>query len=472
MSACGPSQRSLIGNAVSDPSHQRYGKHLTADEVHDLVKPAAETSDAVHEWLADNGILASDCSYTPAKDWIKVKLPVAKVEELLDTTYHSYINEDGVVAVRTPEWSVPLHLHEHIATIQPTNSFFGPKKQSAIRKRNNEAIAELGDVAPYLPPPPGASTVAEVCNTTWVTPTCLRTLYGVANYTVQSADKNTMALNDFLDELNLRSDTRLYLQRFRPEALGAENEFTQISIAGGTTQQTPLNETQLEARTGIEGNLDDQTMIGVAWPTPLTIYSTGGSPEFIPDTNTPTDTNEPYLVWLDYILSLPDPLPSVVSTSYDDDEQTVPKDYAIQVCNALAQLGARGTSVLFSSGDDGVGAQDTCYTNDGRNASTFLPLFPSTCPYVTSVGGTYKFNPEVPVFSNRSGNLYTGGGGFSYYFDRPDYQSDAVSAYVSDTVGDEYSGLFNPNGRGYPDLSGQSLNFTYATVIVDYKRRC
>lgn len=27
--------------------------------------------------------------------------------------------------------------------------------------------------------------------------------------------------------------------------------------------------------------------------------------------------------------------------------QTVPKDYAIEVCNLFAQLGSRGTSILF-----------------------------------------------------------------------------------------------------------------------------
>lgn len=41
--------------------------------------------------------------------------------------------------------------------------------------------------------------------------------------------------------------------------------------------------------------------------------------------------------------------PQVVSTSYEDDEQTVPKDYAVRVCNMFAELGARGVSVSFSS---------------------------------------------------------------------------------------------------------------------------
>ena len=77
-------------------------------------------------------------------------------------------------------------------------------------------------------------------------------------------------------------------------------------------------------------------------------------------------------------------------------------------------LGARGTSILFASGDGGVcGVQS-------QSGTRFIPTFPSTCPYVTSVGGTVG-TPETGVnFS---------GGGFSNYFSNPSYQTPAVSAY-------------------------------------------
>lgn len=47
--------------------------------------------------------------------------------------------------------------------------------------------------------------------------------------------------------------------------------------------------------------------------------------------------------------------------------------------------GARGVSLLFSSGDYGVGdgnpdpAKQECFTNDGHNKTRFIPVFPSTC---------------------------------------------------------------------------------------------
>lgn len=59
----------------------------------------------------------------------------------------------------------------------------------------------------------------------------------------------------------------------------------------------------------------------------ITYYSTGGSPPFVPDSETPTNTNEPYLDWLDFILNQTT-VPQTFSTSYGDDEQTVPLDFA------------------------------------------------------------------------------------------------------------------------------------------------
>ena len=46
--------------------------------------------------------------------------------------------------------------------------------------------------------------------------------------------------------------------------------------------------------------------------------------------------------------------------------------------------GARGVSLMFSSGDGGVGDGDSnpvtqqCFTNDGRNKTKFMPGFPAS----------------------------------------------------------------------------------------------
>ena len=71
-------------------------------------------------------------------------------------------------------------------------------------------------------------------------------------------------------------------------------------------------------------------------------------------------------------------IPQTISISYADDEQTVPLDYAMTVCNLFAQLGTMGTGVLFASGDFGVGI-GSCLSNDGSDRLQFLPMFPASC---------------------------------------------------------------------------------------------
>lgn len=171
-------------------------------------------------------------------------------------------------------------------------------------------------------------------------------------------------------------------------------------------------------------------------------------------------TNEPYLEFLTYILSLRDHhLPQTLTTSYGEEEQSVPPEYARKVCNMFMQLGARGVSVLFSSGDSGPGV--SCRSNADNSSSaaaiTFLPTFPAGCPYVTAVGATAASGPERGApFSS---------GGFSTYHPRPAWQDGAVQGYLS-SIGGTYRGYFNPLGRGIPDVAAQGQGF----AVVDKGR--
>lgn len=160
----------------------------------------------------------------------------------------------------------------------------------------------------------------------------------------------------------------------------------------------------------------------------------------IPDLDQPLlpGSNEPYLEFLEHLLQLDDAdLPHTITSSYGENEQEIPVGYAQITCNMLAQLGARGVSVLVSSGDAGVG--QACQANDGSRATRFNPIFPASCPYVTSVGGTVHIHPEHAIeFSS---------GGFSEVFPRPTYQDRAVPRYL-DRLGNTWPGLYNSAGRG------------------------
>lgn len=181
-------------------------------------------------------------------------------------------------------------------------------------------------------------------------------------------------------------------------------------------------------------------------------YNTPGRGLLVPDLDQPTqadNTNEPYLEYLTYLLSLPNKdLPHTITTSYGEDEQSIPKSYALKVCDMFGSLSAKGVSFVFSSGDTGVGS--ACQTNDGLNTTRFLPMFPATCPYVTSVGATRFINPESALFFSS--------GGFSDLFPRPAWQNTAVSSYLAQ-LGSKWQGLYNPEGRGFPDVAAQGRRF-------------
>ncbi|EUC41060.1 hypothetical protein COCMIDRAFT_107145 [Bipolaris oryzae ATCC 44560] len=443
---------------VSDPDHARYGHHLSADEVDKLVAPSSETYDLVHEWLRENGVSTDNMAYSSAKDWIIVHVPIEMAESLLDTEYHTYKHKDGSLVARTTSWSLPRHLHDHIDTVQPTTSFF--------RGAANEAtyINEVAEVPESYKTPSDAS-ISAVCNVTSVTPECFQTLYKTKWYQTKASDKNSVGFTNYLGEIPIRPDTKLFLEKYQPKAVSQAYGFKAITIDNGPAQDGPLTANQSASGISREANLDVQAIAGISYKTPITSFSTGGSPPFNPDINTPTNTNEPYLVWVNWLLNQRS-IPRIISTSYGDDEQTIPRSYAERVCRQFAQVGARGTTLFFSSGDHGVGGTNTCFTNDGKNTAQFLPSFPASCPYVTAVGATMNFEPEESAYRpsrNTSAgfrDLYSSGAGFSNYFARPSYQDGVVSKYVKG-LGNTYEGLYNKTGRGYPDLSAQGLYFAY-----------
>ncbi|KAL8899264.1 MAG: hypothetical protein Q9207_006285 [Kuettlingeria erythrocarpa] len=257
--------------------------------------------------------------------------------------------------------------------------------------------------------------------------------------------RNKIGVCGYLEEYAKFDDFSQFTAKYAPYA--AQENFTYVLINGGLSTQEDTEQDSVEA------NLDVQYAYPLSYPTPGYYYSTGGRGLLIPDLDQPTQAdnqNEPYLDFLHYILSLPDSdLPTTLTTSYGEDEQSVPEPYTNMTCSLFAQLGARGVSVLFSSGDTGPGS--ACQSNDGKNTTRLLPIFPAACPYVTSVGGTYHVQPEIAIgFSS---------GGFSDRFPRPAYQDAAVTTYLN-SIGDTFKGLYNPNGRGFPDVAAQGYNFT------------
>jgi tripeptidyl-peptidase-1 len=107
----------------------------------------------------------------------------------------------------------------------------------------------------------------------------------------------------------------------------------------------------------VEANLDIQYTAGMLPPEiSTTYYSTPGRGPLVPDLDQPdpaSNQNEPYLDYFTYLVGLDDSeLPQVLTTSYGEDEQSVPAEYAKKVCDMIGQLGTRGVSVIFCKSAD------------------------------------------------------------------------------------------------------------------------
>ena len=430
--------------AVSDPDSADYGNYLELEDMDTIFKPTSKTEGKVASWLKQSGArnLQSDGSM------FTFYTTVHEANAMLDTEFKYYTNGDET-KLRTTRYSVPDSLVDAIDLVNPTTYFTG-------------GSTNYLDVAKSLNQAPSATAPSKSCETTHsfqgqngpiklglITPECVRELYSIGNYKPDPKAGSTIAFGSFLNESASYSD----LAKFEKNLNIPSHNFTILQlIRGGVNDQNPITESDGEA------NLDVENIAGVVGDLPIGEYITGGiAGPFHPDLLSPnksTEQNEPYFVYYQYLLSQPSSkLPWVISNSYGDHENTVPIKYAQRICSQIGMLGMRGRTILHSTGDEGVGA--VCRANTGSKKPQFTPQFPTTCPYVTSVGGTQFFSPEHAWNAS--------GGGFSNYFAMPSYQKAAVNTYLTKYITKSTKHYYSSNdyanfsGRGLPDISAHSL---------------
>ncbi|KAF8216791.1 family S53 protease [Mycena galopus ATCC 62051] len=397
---------------VSTPSSANYGIHLTRDEVNSYLAPSDEALAAVQSWLSFNNVTA--VSSGGAGDWLTATVPISKANTLLGANYETFQHvASGKSYPRTLSYTLPADVAAHIDDVHPSSTFNHPVSSRPVLSVP-QAKKKKGT----------SSSNADSCATT-VTPTCLQSLYGIPK-TPATQSSNSIAVAGFIDQFAQKSDLQSFLTQFRTD-LSSSTTFSTQTLDGGEN-------TQSAADAGTEANLDIQYTVGLATKVPIVFVSVG-------EDNQDGDLGG----FLDIVnfLSSENDIPQVMTTSYGDQESDISQALAFKLCNAYMGLGARGTSVLFASGDGGVEG------GSAQKCTVFQAAFPADCPYLTAVGSVHGTSPETASdFSS---------GGFSNYFGVADYQADAVAGYLK-ALGSTNKGLFNTSGRGYPDVSAQGEN--------------
>ncbi|KAH9059179.1 subtilisin-like protein [Lactarius vividus] len=414
---------------VSDPDHPRYRAYLSKEQVADLVAPHPDTLELINSWLDHLGVHPSSVSRTLGSWLTLTGVPVSRANDILGASYQLYNHlETNHTVLRTISYSIPAALHEHIHTIVPTTYFGSPPTEGRkLRMHPNSTVWARAEAGPE----DSVEVLSSRDLTGYVSPSYVRWLYNTLGYRPAAVDRNVIGIAGYDEQYPSPRDLGLFMTEFRTDGEDATISVVQVR-GGGNDPDTP----------GIEANLDTQYAVAMTYPTTSVFYSTGGALE----------TFDPFFNFVTYILTDETTIPRTITTSYGGPEYGFPFGYATTVCKLFAELGLRGVSVLFSSGDSGVGKGNCLFEVNGHASVRFIPEFPATCPYLTSVGGTTSNSPEVAASLS--------GGGFSNYFERPPYQANAVPPFLQ-TLGEKYQGYYQPGGRGVPDISAQALKVFY-----------
>ncbi len=212
---------------MSTPGHPSYGKHLSRLELRSYTAPTDEAVSSVVRWLGGSNIKP-----LVNNDWITFSTTVDKANELLNTTFAWYQYEKGGgPKLRTLDYSVPDELAKNIDLIQPTTRFgqLGAKKSTIFDMHILGPVEEEAKVASVE----ATGDVAADCNTSQITPACLKSLYNI-QYT-PTASGNLVAFASYLEEYARYSDLASFESRWMTSAVG--QNFSVELVNGGLNNQ-------------------------------------------------------------------------------------------------------------------------------------------------------------------------------------------------------------------------------------------
>ena len=420
---------------VSDPEHERFRKFLSNGEISQILNVSNLTRDRVVNFLGATSLDRS-IFVSPTGDIVKASIGCKRIEKLFNIEMHEYNHSlTGAIIIRSRNlYTVPAEIRPFVRHIAGINDFPMRRTLRAVGRRK-AAVSEITNMI--------LDNQWSDCNGSCkgnIVPSVLREQYGIPSQVIQ--EENILrARGNFAGRSKpARVDTGMAvaefssnwcqegLDRFKADC-GLETNLTVDNMVGSNSPGV------CRSRHGgyscAEAMLDITYIKALASNVRLTDIYQGGHfsiQEWAMELSKMSD----------------DELPLVHSISFGEDETELGSVGYMDACNVEFQkLGLRGVSLLFASGDQGV------WGRTGYNRKMFSPDFPSSSPYVTSIGGTTLATVGV-VGAERSWD--SSGGGFSNVFVQPPFQEKMVSAYLSSASLPDQK-YWNRTGRAYPDVS-------------------
>ena len=321
---------------VSDPKSLNYGKHMTKQEISHLTANP-EAHEAVAEYLLANG--ASVTSKTIVGEYIGASAPIETWEKVFSTEFFLYHQYGGNTTlnkiVRAESYSIPRSLEAHVDSVFNT--------------------VQMPPRAFYRAPSPIVRE--EAMN--YMTPAILRSFYNLG--TSQGSAQSSQAVYASIGQFYSPKD----LAQFQTTE-GLPNNPVAYSIGDHASDTICSNQPFNCA----EANLDVQYITSTSPVSPTTFWYTDA---------------DYFSTWLIKVAAATNP-PLVLSVSYGSEEVYTTAS-EMDAFNTIAiKLGALGITILVASGDDGAISTDA--RQEGQEGCFYSPDFPSSSPYVTSVGAT------------------------------------------------------------------------------------
>eukprot|EP01061_Rhynchopus_euleeides_P046077 TRINITY_DN85_c1_g1_i4.p1 TRINITY_DN85_c1_g1~~TRINITY_DN85_c1_g1_i4.p1 ORF type:complete len:558 (+),score=220.70 TRINITY_DN85_c1_g1_i4:76-1749(+) len=402
---------SALLQKVSDPQGEQYLDYPTYEQVGDMVRPPAENTAVVKAWLRRNGVM--HVTEHPHGDALHLEATAGQLEALAGGQFTTYVHESGMKVHRiTSGINVPSEVAAVIDTFSGFHGF--PLRPEAAKMPKAQPVG--------------------ACSGCVVTPPFLRNVYNVTAVP-KSGKTNIQAIGQYQGQYVSDSDLASFCTAYDPASGSCKID----KYVGKDDQKEP----------GIESMLDTEYIVPLGNSTTW-VYSYPNF-DFCNDliafgTNVTSETVYPYSISISYGSQKIDFCEASLITRFSQDIQ---------------KFGVMGITVMISSGDDGSGHS----TRQGTNAGKLSPSYPASIPYAVAVGSTYFVSGTSG--QEQATTQFGSGGGFSYDFDAPSYQTSQIATYLS-TVELPKTYAYAKTGRGSPDVSALGEAFTVRVSGSDY----
>lgn len=321
---------------ISNPASANFGQHLSREEVaHLTTNPLSR--DIIISFLKSNG--ATIVSETRYGEYITANAPIEVWERLFKTEFFSFhqtqrnghINE----IIRTERYYIPKDLDSHVESVFKTIEV--PDQPH-------------GDAPIFSAESDGQRTM---------TPRKIRDIYNMTDH--HGSSYSTQAIlgckHSYPNQADLEyfqlSQNQSFMAMMR---MGAHSNHSKCEIDGNSC--------------GLS-NLAAQYMMSTSPESPTTYWH--------------TDTDSHFTDWIVEVANTVNP-PLVLSIGFWSEERTLAKSVHLAFTTQAIKLGAMGVTIIASSGDDG--AVGSLVREEGTGRCGYVPTFPSSNPFVTSVGST------------------------------------------------------------------------------------